>query len=646
MKGKKLLSFALAFLVIAALIPAIATTAEAYYEEYVPSSYYPESAHPYGNNMDYWWDFEWPGATMLYVTFSDDCRLESSCDYLRVYDHTGTEIATLSGYFDGYYMSIAGDSFSLNLETDGSVTYYGFAIESIYADMPNGYEPSNPFPQSLHPYNSNTDETKSYTKAGAFALELTFSYNTYVEHGFDYIYLYDGNYNLVATYTGDEAAGETVFIMGDTFYVRLTSDSSVQDYGYAFSSITETSLRNGWTQVGDDWYHCANGVVSTGWKQISGTWYFFSANGKMATGWVEYAGETYFMRSSGAMATGLVQINGSWYFFDRNGVMYANEWLQSGSTWYYLKSNGEMATGVCKIGTVFYKFNGSGVWIPGGADGWGSDNGVWFYVSGGRCVTGWQKIGGAWYYFNRDGEMLTGWQTIGGQEYLLKSSGAMATGWALYEGEYYYFDANGRQKFGWQQVGGLWYYLDPDYGYMWTGWSEIGGYEYYLKSSGAMATGWAIYDGDYYYFDANGQQKFGWQKIGGVWYYLDPYYGYMYTGRAQIDYEYYYFASSGAMKTGWVQVGSYWYYFNNDGVQLFGEQTIGGKTYYLDYNYSGRMRTNTWYRVYDYYNGYSYYFFGEDGAMVKNQWKRIGNYDYYFDSNGKCDRVPSNVNWY
>jgi hypothetical protein len=52
MKGKKLLTFALAFLVLAALIPAIATTAEAAYEEYVPYSNYPESAHPYSNNAN------------------------------------------------------------------------------------------------------------------------------------------------------------------------------------------------------------------------------------------------------------------------------------------------------------------------------------------------------------------------------------------------------------------------------------------------------------------------------------------------------------------------------------------------------------------------------------------------------------------
>ena len=39
-------------------------------------------------------------------------------------------------------------------------------------------------------------------------------------------------------------------------------------------------------------------------------------------------------------------------------------------------------------------------------------------------LTGWQQIGGKWYYFNGSGTMLTGTQRIGGKTYRFNSSGA------------------------------------------------------------------------------------------------------------------------------------------------------------------------------------------------------------------------------
>ena len=34
-------------------------------------------------------------------------------------------------------------------------------------------------------------------------------------------------------------------------------------------------------------YMDANGVMQTGWKQISGKWYYFSSGGDMKTGWLQ-----------------------------------------------------------------------------------------------------------------------------------------------------------------------------------------------------------------------------------------------------------------------------------------------------------------------------------------------------------------------
>ena len=78
----------------------------------------------------------------------------------------------------------------------------------------------------------------------------------------------------------------------------------------------------------------------------------------------------------------------------------------------------------------------------------------------GHMLTGWQKIGGRWYYMNGSGYMLTGWQKIGGTWYYMDGSGHMLTGWQRINGSWYYMDASGHMLTGWQKINGQWYYMD------------------------------------------------------------------------------------------------------------------------------------------------------------------------------------------
>lgn len=119
--------------------------------------------------------------------------------------------------------------------------------------------------------------------------------------------------------------------------------------------------------------------------------------------------------------------------------------------------------------------------------GWIASNGRWFfrYPDGTYLRDSWGKIGGVWYLFDSNGEMLTGWQNRNNQYYYMNSNGAMLTGWL-------------KDK-------DVWYYLNAD-GSMRTGWLTEGTTTYYLDESGAMATGWKEVAGQYYYFYPDGHK--------------------------------------------------------------------------------------------------------------------------------------------
>jgi hypothetical protein len=86
--------------------------------------------------------------------------------------------------------------------------------------------------QSAHNYANNFDYTWTVTKSGATSMRPYF-YRLSTETNYDYVYLYDKAGTLKATYTGNKGYnwwGPT--IAGDTFKVRLKTDSSVTSYGF------------------------------------------------------------------------------------------------------------------------------------------------------------------------------------------------------------------------------------------------------------------------------------------------------------------------------------------------------------------------------------------------------------------------------
>ena len=88
-----------------------------------------------------------------------------------------------------------------------------------------------------------------------------------------------------------------------------------------------------------NWNYTEGYGYATGWRQISGTWYFFDTYGLMRTGWISSNGNWYYADLSGAMQTGIIQIEGKIYL---------------------LAETGEIQKGSCIINAKMYYFDDNG----------------------------------------------------------------------------------------------------------------------------------------------------------------------------------------------------------------------------------------------------------------------------------------------
>ena len=238
----------------------------------------------------------------------------------------------------------------------------------------------------------------------------------------------------------------------------------------------------------------------------------------------------------------------SWLGVDNATIVISEKltgWQKLGGTWYYFDSNSNIAKGWQKIDGKWYYFSDLGMMQRG----WKKIDGKWYYFnSGGDMVTGWQKISNKWYYFNSGGDMVTGWQKISNKWYYFNSGGEMLTGWQKISNKWYYFNSGGDMVTGWQKISNKWYYFSSG-GVMQTGWQEISGKTYYLKPSGVMAAnewckGWWLNKDGTWTY----QYKASWKQDSKGWYYQDTSGWYAKNTTLTIDDKSYTFDSKGYMK--------------------------------------------------------------------------------------------------
>jgi hypothetical protein len=97
--------------------------------------------------------------------------------------------------------------------------------------------------ESPHPYPNNYDNTWIITQPDATQIRAHFV-NISTESNYDYIYIYDSNDSLVASYDGIYNDIWTSWVPGNTLKIRLITDGSITYYGFYSDKYEYTSYQN------------------------------------------------------------------------------------------------------------------------------------------------------------------------------------------------------------------------------------------------------------------------------------------------------------------------------------------------------------------------------------------------------------------
>ncbi len=294
----------------------------------------------------------------------------------------------------------------------------------------------------------------------------------------------------------------------------------------------------------------------SGWQWNGLSWYYY-LDGRRLTGMQNIDDSLYYLDPArdGAMSCGWIFTDNKGYYASPSGAL-ASGWQFIGGQWYWFDSLNS-----CSMATGRRVIDGHPYLLGayGLINGWCLDNGLWYWGCNGEVLTGWLQADNSWYWLDpaNDGAMSRGIVSVGSSRYYLSDSGAMVVGWAFDGTDWYYADGSGALASGWRSVNGAWYWLDvANDNRMVTGFYVIGSNRYHFSSTGALSLGWFVSDGD--------------------WYYAEP------------------SNASGIVKTGWLKDGGQYYYLDSvaDGKMLLGHFSVNGKSYYA--KASGAVACREW----------------------------------------------------
>ncbi len=180
--------------------------------------------YPWGNSTA---TINWLRAVTYSLTYDNgQVAMNNAC--LKSGNYIGNCTVTISSSQVGYKLV----SYKLN---GVSMTSNTFVMPNENATITDIVLAQGYTLESAHPYSDNMDQTYTATVPGATKIQVTFDDSTFVENGYDKIYLTDGTGTQVGTssyYTSSGLANKVFIVNGNTINVRLTSDSSATYYGF------------------------------------------------------------------------------------------------------------------------------------------------------------------------------------------------------------------------------------------------------------------------------------------------------------------------------------------------------------------------------------------------------------------------------
>ncbi|CAJ2233237.1 glycoside hydrolase family 70 protein [Fructilactobacillus sanfranciscensis] len=340
----------------------------------------------------------------------------------------------------------------------------------------------------------------------------------------------------------------------------------------------------------------------------------------------------------GQLLTGVHNIDGTYYDFDENHNIVKNNYVQSQwGLWYMFGNDGRIATKVTPWAGTYYYFDPL-TYLRVDNNYVQSQWGLWYmFGNDGRIATKVTPWAGTYYYF----DPLT---------YLRVDNNYVQSQW----GSWYLFGNDGRVQSGVQRWAGTYYYFDPttylrvDDDYVTSQW----GLKYMFGKDGRIVSDlykwdkknqWYYFDpvtylavtnnyikandGNWYLFTADGTAASKVAPWAGTYYYFDP------VTHLRVDNNY--------VQSQWGD----WYMFGNDGRIVTGPVTWYGSNYYFDPTTYLKV-TNRW--INDKYYGSDgrqavsqsekinnkFYYFDENGSIIRNQFKKINGGTYYFGDDG------------
>ena len=432
---------------------------------------------------------------------------------------------------------------------------------------------------------------------------------------------------------------EKIQIVIDKSVFSEKVEESLKDNNEGFN---EQKISSGWTQ--DGWYYYVNGEPVRGIVEIQGCCYYFD----------EYTGRL-------CKKAQWIEKDGKRYYSNAEGILYQNQMISFGSTYYYMGIDGSVQSGIINASNekMYYA----------GKDGIIQKKAQWIEASGKKYFSNAEGVlyqnqmisfGNTCYYMGNDGSVQSGiveasngklyyagkdgviqkkaqWIEEGEKKYFSNVEGILYQNQIISFGDTsYYMGSDGSIQNGIVKANNGRSYYSGENGIIQkkAQWIDFDGKRYFSNVEGMLYQNQVITFGDVgYCMGEDASVQYGIAKAGNKYYYTDENTGILIkkTGWIETSGKRYFSKADGSLyQNQFISFGDTYYYCGNDAAIVKNStQVVSGVLYRFDGN-GIMIKEGGWGE----YNGNKYYKNPATGFPYKNQWVTFGRTWYYANSQG------------